>query len=479
MFQQTFAIVRNTFFESIRQPIMLVVLVVATLAIVLSNPLSGYTMSDDQKMYIDVGLATVFISGAILAAFIATSVLGREIENRTALTVISKPVSRPVFVIGKYLGVAGALALGTIYMSFVFMLVEQHTVLQTVREPVHVPVVIFGVSAALLGLAIGVWCNYFYNMVFSSTVICVTTPLAGLAYFFSLMFRHDFTLQPIGHSFKLQLWLGLAGLLVAILVLTAIAIAASTRLGQVMTLCVTVGVFLAGMLSDWVFGRPVAQMQLDWSQRIKDKSDQELQGLMSPSDISALQAWVSDVRTEEALRQFSLWHCAFLGELQKPELKTQLKQLTEADRQTQTLKLENESQANASAKLADDLARTRQTVESMHWPAKRGDVVLEVDWPLMVERTNGECEVVRNKKTVVFPPLQSAVATGHERLVHASLLAASAIVPNFQVLWLSDAITQEHRIPLSYLARSALYGLVHIVAFLCLATFLFQRREVG
>src|SRR5262245_14732314 len=236
MFQQTFAIIRNTFLESIRQPIMLVVLVVATILIVLANPLSAFTMQNDQRMYIDIGLATVFMCGALLAAFIATNVLGREIENRTALTVISKPVSRPLFVLGKYLGVAGALTLATAYMSFVFLLVEQHTVLQTVRDPIHVPVIVFGASAGIIGLAIGVWCNFFYNKVFSSTVICITTPLAGLAYLFSLMFRWDFSLQPINQGFKPQLWLALAALLVAILVLTAIAVAASTRLGQVMTL---------------------------------------------------------------------------------------------------------------------------------------------------------------------------------------------------------------------------------------------------
>jgi hypothetical protein len=82
-------------------------------------------------------------------------------------------------VLGKYLGVAGAIALGTIYMSFVFLLVEQHTVLQTVRDPLHVPVILFGVGAAVIGLGVGIWCNYFYNKVFSSTVICVTTRWQG------------------------------------------------------------------------------------------------------------------------------------------------------------------------------------------------------------------------------------------------------------------------------------------------------------
>src|SRR5688572_27041318 len=144
MFEQTLAIVRNTFLESVRQPIMLVVLFAATIALIMCIPLSAFTMEDDQRMLIDIGLATVFLCGTLLSAFIATNVLGQEIENRTALTVISKPVSRPVFVIGKYFGVAAALTLATIYMSFVFLLMEQHKVLQTARDPIHAPVVVFG-----------------------------------------------------------------------------------------------------------------------------------------------------------------------------------------------------------------------------------------------------------------------------------------------------------------------------------------------
>jgi hypothetical protein len=53
----------------------------------------------------------------------------------------------------------------------------------------------------------------------------------------------------------------------ALLVLTAIAIAASTRLGQVMTLCVTLGVFFLGLLSDWFFGRQIARLDAMWLER--------------------------------------------------------------------------------------------------------------------------------------------------------------------------------------------------------------------
>ena len=379
MFQQFSAIIRNTFFESIRQPIMLVVLFVATLLIILSYPLSAFTMADDQRMLIDIGLATVFLCGALLAAFIATNVLGREIENRTALTVISKPVSRPVFVLGKYLGVAAALAVGTAYMSFVFLLVERHSVLQTVRDPVNVPVIVFGLGAGILGLAVGVWCNYFYGKVFSSTVICVTTPLAGIAYFLSMMFRPDFALQPIANGWKPQIWLALVGLLVSILVLTAIAVAASTRLGQVMTLAITVGMFVLGMLSDWLFGLHIANMKNDWLQE-------------------------------------------------------------------------------ASAAGKTEIVKRTQTVHL----------------------TNGEINEITND--VEIPKDGGSLldfASTEEKIEYALCWTGYSILPNFQALWLSDAVTQGHVIPIRYIASTALYGLCYIGATLSLAVFLFQRREVG
>jgi ABC-2 type transport system permease protein len=269
MIEQTLAIIRNTFFESIRQPIMLVLLVVATIALILSNPLAAFTMDDDQRMLVDMGLATVFVCGTILAAFIATSVLTREIENRTALTVVSKPVPRPLFILGKYLGVAAAIGLATIYMGLVFMLVELQPVRQTVRTPFHMPVIVFTTLALVIGAGVGVWCNFFYNRVFASTVIAVTTPLLALAYVLSLMFSHDFTQQAMSLSFKPHFWMGFIAILMAILVLTAVAIAASTRLSQVLTLCVTLAVFMVGMLSDWFIGRPMETLRSTWLERAR------------------------------------------------------------------------------------------------------------------------------------------------------------------------------------------------------------------
>jgi hypothetical protein len=379
MFEQLLAITRNTFYESIRQPIMLVVVVISTILLVMSNPLSAFTMSDDQKMLIDIGMSTVFFSGALLAAFIATNVLGREIENRTALTVISKPVGRPLFVIGKFLGVGGALALAMLFLSLVFMLVELHSVIQTVRDPLHLPVLTFGIGAAVLGLGAAVWCNYFYGKVFASSVVCFTTPLLALAYLLSLMFRFDFATQNIGESFKSQVWLALFGVLIAILVLAAIAITASTRFGQVMTLSITVGVFLLGLLSDWIIARKIQAIRGNWLERATE------QGL---------------TRTIEVKR-----HINMLG----------------------------------------------------------GEV-----------QTITESAVVPNQGVVL-----GDFAHGAESFAYAFWNMCYAVVPNFQAMWLSDAVTQEHIIPGGYMATVTLYGAVSIILALSAAVILFQRREVG
>lgn len=377
MFVQTLAIIRNTFFESIRQPIMLVLMVAATLAIIFTNILAAYTMENDHKMMIDMGLATIFLCGALTAAFIATNVISREIDNHTVLTVISKPVGRPLFIIGKYLGVAGAIALATIYMILVFMLTEMHGTMQTARDPYHGPVMLFGFGAAAIGVIVALWCNYFYGKVFASTVLCVTTPLVALAYLLALMFNANFVPQWIGTAFKPQLWLAVTPLLMAVLVLTALAVAVSTRLGQVMTLALTIGIFMLGMLSDWLFGRPIANLRNLWLERAGGE------GLTT---------------LETVTRKITL--------------------------------------------------------------------------------VGGETQTFTEQITVPTVKL-TQLATTPEHIEHAASWIAYALVPNFQVFWLSDAITQDHAIPGSYVAVSLAYGLLLIVAALGLATMLFQTREVG
>src|SRR3972149_4451287 len=112
------SICRNSFVQTIRQPIFSVLILVTCAVLVVDLPLSGWTMGigatsyekTDQILMENLGLSTLLVSGLLVAAFSAASVLTREIEDNTALTVISKPVPRPVFVLGRFAGVTAAVA---------------------------------------------------------------------------------------------------------------------------------------------------------------------------------------------------------------------------------------------------------------------------------------------------------------------------------------------------------------------------------
>ena len=364
MFNQIITIARNAFFESIRQPIVLVLVLAATLLLLLASPLSAFTMENDQRMLLDIGLATVFMIGMLLAIFVASNVLGQEIRNKTTLTVVSKPVGRPQFVIGKFLGAALAISLSTIYVALVFALVEQQEVFQTVRVPVHVPMFLFGVLTFIIGTGVAIWCNYFYGFVFSSTWICVTTPLLAIAYVVVLNFGPDFTVQPIWVAFKPDIWKAIIAILVSVLILGSASIAISTRLGQLGTLIATLIIFFIGMMSDAWFGKPMYEIEQLWLQRAEVDGKTEM---------------VEHVR--------------------------------------------------------------------------------------LMKKTNGDVDEVTTERIQLITGLSlSEYATGSEYPVWLGCRIGNAVIPNFQVLWLSDALTQENVIPNSYIAKTSIYGSFYVVA---------------
>ena len=134
----TLTIAKNAFVESTRQPIYLVMVVLSGVFQYLNTAMSAYSMglrnvdgevTGDNKLLFDIGMATVFGCGILLAAFIATATMSREIENKTVLTVVSKPVGRASVVIGKFLGVAASMAIAITMMTIFLLYAIRHGVL--------------------------------------------------------------------------------------------------------------------------------------------------------------------------------------------------------------------------------------------------------------------------------------------------------------------------------------------------------------
>jgi ABC-type transport system involved in multi-copper enzyme maturation permease subunit len=254
------AIARNGFLESIRQPVFIVVVLLGILAMIFNQNLAGFTMGDDDKLLVDLGLSTLFLTGLVLAAFTASSVLSKEIENKTVLTVVSKPISRPAVIVGKFLGVAGAMTLGYYILATVFLLVVRHKVYMGVGrgEVWDGPVLTFGILGGGLALLVAGLLNYLYRRPFPSTfAVCLAVGMTAALGAVSFLDREWWPQHPLT-DFKPQVMIAIGLVFQAILVLTAVAVAASTRVGQVLTLLICVGVFLAGLVSEFFLGRSFA-----------------------------------------------------------------------------------------------------------------------------------------------------------------------------------------------------------------------------
>jgi len=260
MITKILAIAGNTFLETIRQPIYGIMLILTTIMMILNVSLAAYTLENDDLFLRDLGLSTLLVSSLFLAAFSAAGVLNREIENKTVMTVISKPVNRTTLILGKFVGLVTALAVAFYIFTIVLLMVMRHEVLQNTTDPWDFPVIIFGFGAVFLTFLIGGYCNFMYGWQFSSTAVSLITPLLSFAYFLVMIIDKEWSFQfPLLGSFQLLAAIFLVMLVVCIF--AAIALAASCRLGQVATLTVCMVILMIGLSSDYFLGRhPVEGM---------------------------------------------------------------------------------------------------------------------------------------------------------------------------------------------------------------------------
>ena len=256
MFQRFYAVAQNTFVETIRQPIYGVILLATGLLLLLNVALAAFTLDDDDKLLLDLGLSTLLLIGLFLSAFSAAGVVSREIENKTVLAVISKPIGRPLFILGKFAGLLGALVVA-FYLSFlVFILAQRHGVLQNSSDPWDAPVLTFGFVSLIIALGAAGFCNYFYDKDFPTTAMTFLAPLLTLAVVCIGFLDEEWEIVPFGSNYVGgQVVIAAYFVLLLVMITAAVALAASTRVGQLMTLVICTCVLGVGIVSDYALGQ--------------------------------------------------------------------------------------------------------------------------------------------------------------------------------------------------------------------------------
>jgi hypothetical protein len=503
MTQALLPIARNAFIESVRQPVYLVMLLAAALLQVLNTWVSGFTMgyknvpgevTADNKLLFDVSLATVFVCGMILAAFIATASISREIDNKTILTVVSKPIGRTTVIVGKFLGVAAAMTVAIAIMMGMLMISIRHGVLTTAADYVDQPVIVFGVGGFFLALLLAAVANFLYGWSFPQTAALLMLPLIWAGYLMILLIGKKWEWQPIGTDFKPQIMLACLCIGGALLVMTSIAVAASTRLGQVMTIVVCMLFFMLGLLSNFFVGRfvysndRVGQIANAWPMTEADLFDFH-------TDITIpMAAAAAGVTPEEFVEQRFR-----IEDYITPRDVLRLPRLDEDEVWREVMFIEPGGEYRI-----DLLSPPRVPIQAgdpFHFGASPNGVGLVTprfvpltaeefasDRPvergaLVVKEVSDLTLIVRQAGAVPLmlsrPPLaRDSVFLGPTR-VNAVAMGAWGLIPNMQSFWLVDAITQAQPIPASHVVLVLLYGVCQIAVFLALAVLLFQGRDVG
>ena len=103
---QIFALATNTFREAIRDRILYSLLFFAGLLLLVALALQEFTIGDQDKVVRSAALGAIRLFGSVISIFLGIGLVYKEIERKTIYTIASKPLSRWIFVLGKYLGLS-------------------------------------------------------------------------------------------------------------------------------------------------------------------------------------------------------------------------------------------------------------------------------------------------------------------------------------------------------------------------------------
>ncbi|GHT34342.1 hypothetical protein FACS189427_01480 [Planctomycetales bacterium] len=163
--------------EALYQPLFLILTLIGIFALFIFLIIPYNTLGDDIKLVITQGLTVVKLIAAFLAVWTAGTTISDEIEGKTALMALAKPISRRGFIIGKYIGVMVAVTLIFLILGTFFLnTISYKTVYDARESSKDVPTAVecfLAVYSILPGLALA----YLETIVLAAVSIAVSTRL--------------------------------------------------------------------------------------------------------------------------------------------------------------------------------------------------------------------------------------------------------------------------------------------------------------
>jgi Cu-processing system permease protein len=110
-------IASNTFREAVRDRVLYNLIAFALLLSGAAILVGQVSIEIERLVVVNLGLTAVSLFGVVIAIFIGIGLVSKEIEKRTLYTVLSRPVRRWEFIVGKFFGLAGTLVVNTFFMA--------------------------------------------------------------------------------------------------------------------------------------------------------------------------------------------------------------------------------------------------------------------------------------------------------------------------------------------------------------------------
>lgn len=248
MFSTIYQIIKNTFRESLREPIFLLLLLTSLTLIGIIPNFTMFVFRKQIKLVVDTAMATTMLFGWVIAVLSASHTISREIKNGTALLVLSKPVNRPAFIASKIGGILAGLSIFCLLNTVATLLA-----LRIAKDQFRLDntVIIFYFGSIVLSLFVAGLRNYFTQANFPMSAIMallVILPVTAIiVYFLPVKGKH------VGLS-----WEHLPALILifySVCIMGTLATALSTRLDLVPNLIICSMFFIVGLMSDYLIGR--------------------------------------------------------------------------------------------------------------------------------------------------------------------------------------------------------------------------------
>ena len=102
---RVWAIAINTFREAVRDRVLHGVIGFATAVLLFTLALAELSLNEQRRVVMDIGLASIAVFSAVVAVFLGSSLLYKEIERKTLYVILPKAIRRSEFLLGKYFGV--------------------------------------------------------------------------------------------------------------------------------------------------------------------------------------------------------------------------------------------------------------------------------------------------------------------------------------------------------------------------------------